>query len=468
MTEPPHGMTPVPAETLRALSRRAREAGSDRELGFVLVNETTALTPYRQAVLWLAEGGVWSLSGVVQVDAHVPYVQWLEAVCRHLQAQVPAGGEPYAFTAADLPAHLAADWAQWWPAHALWLGSQGTGDPAAQGAPRGAGQGAAVLVRDDPWPEADRALVQEWSEVWWHAFGALHRPRLGRWRSWRSRLARALAWQAGRPWWRQRRVQALGLVAAIVLCPVRLTVLAPGEVVPAKPIVVRAPLEGVIYVFHVQPNQQVAAEQPLFSFDELVIQSRLAVAQQALATAETDYRQTSQQALNDARSKPQLALLVGKVEERRAEIDYLQAQLTRARVLAPQAGVVLMDDPSEWIGKPVNTGERILRLAALDDVEVEAWVPLADAIVMQPGDTVSLYLSASPLSPVSARLRYMAHEAVQRPDGGFAYRVRATLTEKTTHRVGLKGTAKLHGGWVPLAYWVLRRPWATMRAYLGW
>jgi multidrug efflux pump subunit AcrA (membrane-fusion protein) len=310
--------------------------------------------------------------------------------------------------------------------------------------------------------------MQEWSEVWWHAFSALHRPRLGRWRAWRSRLARVLAWQDGRPWWRQRRLLVLGLVAAIVLCPVRLTVLAPGELVPAKPIVVRAPLEGVIDVFHVQPNQQVAAEQPLFSFDELVIQSRLAVAQQALATAETDYRQTSQLALSDPRSKPQLALLVGKVEERRAEIDFLQAQLTRARVLAPQAGVVLMDDPSEWIGKPVNTGERILRLAALDDVEVEAWVPLADAIVMQPGDTVSLYLGASPLSPVSARLRYMAHEAVQRPDGGFAYRVRATLTEKTNHRVGLKGTAKLHGGWVPLGYWVLRRPWATMRAYLGW
>ncbi len=459
MTEPLHGMAAVPAETLRALARRARQADSDRELGFVLVNETLALTPYRQAALWLTEGGVWSLSGVVQVDAHVPYVQWLEAVCRHLQAHAPAGGAPFAFTAADLPAHLAADWAQWWPAQALWLGSSGTGQSV---------QGGALLVRDDAWSEADRAQVQEWSEVWWHAFGALHRPRLGRWRGWRSGLARVVAWQPGQAWWRQRRLQVLGLVAAVLLCPVRLTVLAPGELVPAKPIVVRAPLEGVIDVFHVQPNQQVAAEQPLFSFDELVIQSRLAVAQQALATAETDYRQTSQQALSDPRSKPQLALLVGKVEERRAEIDYLQAQLTRARVLAPQAGVVLMDDPSEWIGKPVSTGERILRLAALDDVEVEAWVPLADAIVLQPGDTVALYLGASPLSPVSARLRYMAHEAVQRPDGGFAYRVRATLTEKTTHRVGLKGTAKLHGGWVPLAYWVLRRPWATMRAYLGW
>lgn len=460
MTQALHGPAAVPAETLRALSRRAREAESDRELGFVLVNETTALTPYRQAVLWLAEGGVWSLSGVVQVDAHVPYVQWLAAVCRHLQDRVPTGGEPFAFTADDLPPELAADWAQWWPTDALWLGSPQAGSLSVRGG--------AILVRDAAWPESDRALAQEWAEVWWHAFGALHRPHQGWWRRSRHRLARVFGWQSGKPWWRQRRLQVLALVAAILLCPVRLTVLAPGELVPAKPIVVRAPLEGVIDVFHVQPNQQVAAEQPLFSFDELVIQSRLAVAQQALATAETDYRQTSQMALSDPRSKSQLALLVGKVEERRAEIDYLQAQLTRARVLAPQAGVVLMDDPSEWIGKPVSTGERILRLAALDDVEVEAWVPLADAIVLRPGDTVALYLSASPLSPVSAQLRYMAHEAVARPDGGFAYRVRATLTDATTHRVGLKGTAKLHGGWVPLAYWVMRRPWATMRAYLGW
>ena len=33
------------------LARKARQAGSDRELGFLLVNETLALVPYRQAAL---------------------------------------------------------------------------------------------------------------------------------------------------------------------------------------------------------------------------------------------------------------------------------------------------------------------------------------------------------------------------------------------------------------------------------
>jgi hypothetical protein len=76
-------------------------------------------------------------------------------------------------------------------------------------------------------------------------------------------------------------------------------------------------------------------------------------------------------------------------------------------------------------------------------------------------------LNASPFSSVSATLRYMAHDAVQRPDGSYAYRVRAALAAPTDHRVGLKGTAKLHGPRVPLIYWVLRRPLASFRAALG-
>ena len=439
-----------PLDPFLALSRQARQASSARELGFVLVNDSLALAHYRQAALWLQEEGVYTLSGVLQVDRHVPYVQWLDAVCRHLHAQW--GAQVRALQATDLPYELAAQWAQWWPQHALWLGHA---------------IGGAVWVRDAAWDDAPLAVLQDWRDVWWHAFAALHRPRLGRWRQWRERIRFALVWQEDRAWWRQRRLQWLAALLLVLCWPVRLSVLAPGELVAAQPLVIRAPLEGVIDVFHVQPNQQVQAEQPLFSFDEIALQSRLEVAQQTLATAEAEYRQTSQMALSDAKAKTQLALLIGRIEEKRADVDYLQEQLARARVLAPQAGVVLMDDPSEWIGKPVATGERILRIAALHDMEVEAWIPMADAIGLEPGDNVTLYLSASPLSPVSAQLRYMAHDAVQRPDGSFAYRVRGKLEGKTEHRVGLKGTAKLQGRWVPLTYWVLRRPMATLRAYLG-
>ncbi len=447
--------------TLEELSRRVRLAESDRELGFTWVNETMALSPYRQAALWLADGGVWALSGVVQVDAHVPYVQWLEAVARHLQAHRPPGQLIFSFTAGDLPPDLAAVWSHWWPAHALWVA------PGAEGLTARV-VGAGIFVREEPWETEEQTQLQAWSEVWWHAFAAWHRPNLSMWGTWRARLKSLLVWKEQLPWWRQRGFLIALALLLVLLFPVRMTVLAPGELVPAHPAVVRAPIDGVMDVFHVQPNQHVQVGQPLFGFDELVIQARLDTSLQALATAETDFRQTTQMALMDPRAKAQLGLLAGKVEEKRAEVAALREQLTRVRVLSPQAGVVLMDDPVEWIGKPVATGERILRIASLDDVEVEAWIPLADAIRLEPGDAVSLYLSASPLAPVTAHLRYMAHDAVQRPDGSFAYRVRATLDAGTAHRVGLKGTAKLHGSWVPFVYWMMRRPWATARAYLGW
>ena len=440
------------------LARRARQAQSSHELGFLLVNDTIHLSPYRQAALWSAQEGVHTLSGVVQPEANAPYVQWLNRLSDHLTQSGDEGARP--LTAASLPEALAEEWAHWWPAHALWL------PMASPAEPKRTSQ-ALLLARDTPWSEDEQRLLGEWLATWLHASLALNPSRPTGWRGLRKRLATHWRGEPGHAWWRQGRWRWLALTAAVLCVPIHLSVLAPGELVPAHPITVRAPLDGVVETFHVQPNQKVSQGQPLLGFDEALIQSRVTVAQQMLATAEAEYRQTSQQALNDARSRTQLAVLIGKIEEKRAEVGYLNDQLTRTRVLAPQDGVVLFDDPSEWIGRPVSTGERILRIAAPDDREVEAWLPLADAIHLEPGAPVKLYLNASPLDPVEAQVRYLAHDAVQRPDGSYAYRLRASMTAPTAHRVGLKGTARIEGEWTVLAYWMLRRPLAALRTTLG-
>ena len=437
--------------SLLELSRRAREARSEAELAFLLVNESHRLVPYRQAALWRQGSGVQTLSGLVQPDAHTPYAQWLEGLCRHLGEST--GPQP--FTSANVPQDVASAWAEWWPTHALWLPLGTAQHPAAL-----------LLARDAAWTPADVALLSEWMSIWTHARTALQARRHDGWLGrWRRDVVDVNA--TPKRWWRRPLPWLVIALLAFSAVPVRLTVLAPGELVPVNPVVVRAPLDGVIDTFHVQPNQSVRKGDPLFGFDEALIQSRLAVARQTLATAGTEYRQTLQQALTDARARTQLAALQGRIQEKRAEVALLEEQLTRARVLAPQDGVALFDDPGEWIGKPVDIGQRILRLAATGDVEVEAWVPIGDAIVVQEGSPVRLFLNAQPLEPVQARLRYMAYEAVQRPDGSFAHRIRATLAEPTAHRVGLKGTARLEGDRVPAIWWVMRRPVATLRTTLG-
>ncbi|MFZ2855384.1 MAG: HlyD family secretion protein, partial [Rhodocyclaceae bacterium] len=189
---------------------------------------------------------------------------------------------------------------------------------------------------------------------------------------------------------------------------------------------------------------------------------------QALAAAEAEYRQAAAQAVSEDKPKALLAPLFGKMEEKRAEAAYLRELLERSRVTAPLEGIALFDDPSEWIGRPVVTGERVMRIAPPGEMEVEAWLSVGDAIPLPTGAPVSLYLSANPLRAVNASVRYMAHDATERPDGSYAYRVRATLDKKTAHRVGLRGTARLSGEWTPLCYWVLRRPLASLRKMVGY
>jgi hypothetical protein len=450
--------TPVrnPLFTLIELSHRARHAAGPDELAFLLVNDTHSLLPYRQAALWLQDQGIRTLSGVIQPEAHGPYVQWLLAVCQELATQDRrAGLGMRSFQADDLSPATAAAWADWFPPHALWLPLPQVPDLPG---------GGLLLVDGAPFSPDLQPLAQEWIENWHQAWRLMHPPTaLSLAQRW-TRLRQAAL---GSGWWRQRPLQiGLGLLALLCL-PVRLSVLAPGELVPAHPRVVRAPLDGVIGEFHVRPNEPVKAGQTLFSFDEAPIRSRLEVARQEQATAEAEYRQMSQLALNDSKSRTQLAAVLGKINEKRAEADFLQEQFNRAQVSAPQAGVALFDDPTEWIGRPVQTGERIMRIASPEDMEIEAWLPVGDAIPLPEDAQVRLYLSASPFHALAGSIRYVSHDASPRPDGSYAYRVRAKLDDPDGQRIGLKGTAKLSGEWVTLGYWMFRRPLALIRQFVA-
>lgn len=458
-----------PLATLVHLQRRARLAADERELDFILANESFQLAAYRQAAVWLRRGGVVALSGVASPEANAPYAQWLTKLSAHCHR---AQKERSAWVLApdELPADIAQQWSEWLPAHVLLLVLPAAG--------RHFDGGCLVLARDEAWRPAEIALLEEWAGAWSHA-----RALLAQRRYWPSGLWRP-GWGDGpdrdgketvgtRPvakrWLRSPKV-LLGLaVMLLLILPVRLTVLAPADLIPLDPYIVRAPLDGVVERILVGPNQQVLAGEPVLEFDRVAVTNRMQIAQGALATAAAGYRQRAQQALLDSSSAAELAALQGQIREKEIEVAFLRDLLERGVVQAPADGVVLMGDPGEWVGRPVVTGERILVVANEQAVEIEAWLSPGDAIPMAAGARLRLYLNADPLTPVEAAVRYVAHEAVQRPDGQYAYRVRAELTGHQSERlrIGLKGTAKIEGERVPFIYWMLRRPIAGLRAWSG-
>ena len=143
-------------------------------------------------------------------------------------------------------------------------------------------------------------------------------------------------------------------------------------------------------------------------------------------------------------------------------------RLAQVEMAAPRDGVAVFSDPNDWLGKPVVTGERIMLLADPATPAMLIHLPVADAISLDLGAPVKLYLSAHPLSSIEGRISETSYQAITTPDGVAAYRLRATIDGPAPDaRLGLRGTAKVYGGWVVLGYYLLRRPLATLRSWSG-
>ena len=433
---------PPPLEQLFArfleLERQARAAASSEQLGFAMVNDGQALFGFRHAALLIA-GRVRALTGVSVVEAHAPFVAFVERAVAQLQAHggldTPAAVEP---TAVD--AQTQADWHALSAAQAFWLPLKDR---------RGEVFGGLWLAREQPWSPAEQALLAQLGDSYGHAWLALQ-PR----RPWRLR------------WPRRQRLALAGGLLLLLLLPVRQSVLAPAEVVPLGGRVVAAPLDGVIAEFLVRPNQPVAAGELLLRFDATSLKAQADVAERSLGVAEAELKSSAQRAFADAESSARIDLLAARVEQKRAERDYARELLARTEVRAERAGIAVFADAERWTGKPVQTGERLMQIADPAQAELRIELPVGDAIALAPGAEVALFLDSDPLHRHAARLERAAYEAHSTAAGQLAYRLDARFGAAPP-RIGLRGTAKLLGQRVPLALYLLRRPLAALRQSVG-
>ena len=144
--------------------------------------------------------------------------------------------------------------------------------------------------------------------------------------------------------------------------------------------------------------------------------------------------------------------------------------VSRTEIRADRSGAALYSDPQEWVGRPVAVGERILMVADPNDVEIEAEIPVGDALKLESGGEVKFFLNAEPASPREAQLLRVAYRAEPAADNSMVYKARAALlpdTERAPLQAGQKGTAKLYGERVPLGLYLLRKPLSTLRLWVG-
>ena len=446
---PTHQVSPEASgfATFLQLEQAARQAPTVEALRFAMVNETRRLLPYRQAVFATGSARgrmrVEAVSSVAVLERNAPYLRWLQRVMTWI-ARAENVDQCHVIDPQTLPKRDRDEWEEWSAAQVLWCPVRNR---------EGVVVGVLWLGRDIPWQDGEKITAQRLVDCYGHAFLALAGGKVDRRRRGRTRLL-LLAVLAG--------------LTLLMAMPVRQSALAPAEIVPSDPVVVAAPLNGVIAEFMVEPNEVVIEGQPLFRFDDTNLRSEHAVAERTLGIAEAELRRATQGAFSDRQDGGQLAILENQVQLRNAELTYAQELLDRVDVVAETSGVAIFADPNDWIGRPVTTGERILQIADPLQVEVRVHLPVADAIVLQDGVEVDLFLDVDPLRPVSARVSSANYEAELTPDTVLAYRVTADLAEGAAPlRIGLQGTAKIYGETVPLAFYLFRRPLAAVRQTIG-
>jgi multidrug efflux pump subunit AcrA (membrane-fusion protein) len=433
---------------LLQLERRVRMQDSLASLGFLMVNDSRQLLDYQEAFLWQAASRrISACSGLAQVEANTPLLLFLQRLCTDWDGQ-SWSGEIRELNAADAPAQYRHEWPEYLSLRLLRLPLRDR---------QGRLLGCLLLSREQPLQRAERALLELLLDCYGHA-----------WASLQGNTPTSLLDPLRR---RPRRALSIGLgvVLVLALLPVSQTVLAPAEIMARDPAVLRAPLQAVVERILVQPNQLVSSGEPLVQLDKRELQSRLESARQTLAAADALLRQSRQQALFDERAKAALAELVSRRDQARADLEFLSDSLQRSLILAPRAGVAIFDDPSDWIGRPVNLGERILQIADPHDARLDIQLPVADAISLAPGTNILLFLNSQPGKPLPASLERYGYRAAPAADGTMAYRLQAAFEQEDARiRVGLKGTAKLYGERTLLINYLLRRPLAALRVHLGW
>ncbi len=428
------------------LMARAMSATKPSDLQFIIVNETLQLAHYRQAAFFDSSLNkkpiLTSASGLVSVAENSPYSVWLNRFAKTFANS--AGGQRINF--ADTKPEHADGWQEWLPEHLLVFPLLHDNQL----------YGHVMYAREQVWPDNEVAQLDYLHHSYSYCLASLHKKN-------HSLVRTVFSWI---------NLKTLGiaslLLAALMLVPVRLSSLAPAEVVALNAFSVAAPQEGVVHAFAVQPNSYVKTGDLLFTLDDTSIMNRFEVASKALATTKADALVAEQRAFDDIKGKAELAGAIGRMREKEAELASIKALMARVEIRAERDGIAIFSDTNDWIGRPVQTGERVMQIANPADAGLLMWLPVKDALNINMGAPMKLFLHTDPLHPIQAKLQQTSYQATMSPENVSSYRLKGAFDDtKALPRIGLRGTARISGEWSVLGYYLFRRPISAAREWLG-
>ncbi len=439
-------------QVLLELEAEIRRQQTEKELIFHLLNESQRLLQFRQAFLLRRQGikdefHVIGISSLATVDRNVLEVRRIE----RLASAIPVSTEdPSAVQLLQARVDNASDDSEVTTStpfpHALWIPMRAQANQVG---------GGALLFAATPWDSAQQMIARRLGETYTHAWQALTGPEPA-WRRWRF----------------ERREKLITAAAALLLCvfPVSMSSLAPMEISAADPAVVAAPLTGVVAEILVPPNTHVKAGQPILRFENTKLRNELTLAQRKVEIATARFGTTVQAAIDSSDANREMAANKAELELALAQQEYARDLMAKSVLRAPVDGIAVYSDRRDWQGRPVETGQQIMKIANPASTEFSIFLPVQDGLLIREGARVKVYLDSSPMHAIDAQLLRASYHAEKTEAGVLAFRLaaRANKPLPADIRIGTRGTAQLYGDKVPLLFYLLRRPITVARQTLGW
>lgn len=438
-----------------ALEIEARQCRDLQSLRFAIANSTRKIAGFDEALLVEPAMGVnagWRItaaSGVHDVDRHSPLVRFMEAWTTKTAAEQNAVlGEPKFYNIKQDASRLElGDGDVVNLPYAFWL-------PVRNQA--GKVLAALVALKAEPWRPQVVSLLIPLAGAYGHAWQAL------------LPSANSSAQHVFRAVTKARLALTAAVVAlAASFVPVPMSALAPAEIVAHEPGLVTAPIDGVIEQILVAPGTMVEKGTPLLTFADINLRNNFELAKRNKAVAQAKYFKAVQIATSVQKDVAEVAIAKAELDVAAGDLAYAGEVLERAAVKADRAGVLIYSSKSDWVGRPVKTGERIMEIGNPADTELRIEVPVSDALTLSQGGQVALFLDGDPLTAVHARITRANYRPVPNSEQALVYRVHAAFDDGQQRRIGLRGVARVSSQNVALAFYLLRRPIAALRQRFG-
>ena len=283
--------------------------------------------------------------------------------------------------------------------------------------------------------------------------------------AWRALTGNKPVRKIGRFGPRERKAAIIATIL-LFLFPVRMSALAPVEIVAARPFVVAAPFSGVISRIHFAPNAAVKRGQTLITFDDVKLSNELKLAEEKLAVAKARSERATSTTFGSAEESGEISTTRAEYDLAQAEYKFASEVMDKTQIKAPRDGMVIYGDRRDWEGRAVNVGDPIMQLANPKAIAMRIDLPAAQQMSLPNGARVKVWLDAQPLWAVEGKVENASYQARKTSEGVLAFAVTAKPLSGNP-RIGSRGTAKLYGRWVPFGYSLFRRPIASLRQMIG-